>query len=979
MKAPNDRKLDQMTLALAALICCPLFGAEFVEQILSDEGQQAVGLSAGDVDGDGDEDIVYVEGATGTLSWLENLGGPDFFFESHVISKSAPGGHPVETRTIVIDMDGDGDSDIVVNDDDALMVFYNNGSPTPEFAGVFLIYSVSELSSISVADLDGDGDPDVAAIVRGMFAGSDVTWFENLGGVNPAFATHSLPFLADVVGAGDVDADGDADLLISMPFVNTPAWLENVNGDASGFVAHSIPTVTGGAVYIHVNDVDGDGFADFDVVAGSYLWTFRNLGGLVPAFDTARNGINVHDVTGFCRSDMDGDGDVDIVSSHDGFFGARMGLWENDGGTLAGYDLRILQACDGFDDILSSVIADVDGDGRDDIVTSSECSPAIVWHQNTSMFPQPEGSCFVRDIRLDDLSNPVGSFVDGRHVGEGLGKTLAVVGDVNGDGVSDLLLGTGESRGCSTSPVSLLGVFAGKAYLLLGGSHLKETGLPDLAVMTPDEGCVFNPRGEFQPSMDLYVSAAGDVNNDGLADFLISETQATTDEFGNTGRVYVVFGHKGICDGELGSEIDLSGLDGGNGFVIEGFENNLMLGEEMAGVGDVNMDGIDDFVIGSRQHRAFLIFGRTNWPAEFDLNSLDSGEEGETSGVSFIVDSASASTISSVGSVGDLNDDGIDDLAIGDTRAGVGGTLFVISGRANWPASMVLNDQTFVDGTILINGGGSPIGSTGFGRSIDGAGDVNGDGIHDLIVSTPVSPTSGMLAGLGEVHIVFGQADLPGFIDAGVLDGSDGFSALGLTPFFEIGSTVSGAGDVNGDGYGDVVFSQAATGIFITGSTTVYRGNDSHVLFGGPNVGAGGMVDLNLLYGHNGFNAHGFGEDNAGETLDSGDIDGDGISDVVFGAPRTGAGSCTVSGRGRVYVVFGCEESPAMPGDYDADGDVDLLDFGRFQLCFTGTCAGPPCEPTLYVDHNCAVMDFDDDGDVDLPDFGQFQIAFTGS
>jgi hypothetical protein len=68
----------------------------------------------------------------------------------------------------------------------------------------------------------------------------------------------------------------------------------------------------------------------------------------------------------------------------------------------------------------------------------------------------------------------------------------------------------------------------------------------------------------------------------------------------------------------------------------------------------------------------------------------------------------------------------------------------------------------------------------------------------------------------------------------------------------------------------------------------------------------------------------------------------------------------------------------AVGGDMDGDGDVDLVDFAAFQLCFTGTCEAAPCEPALFGDPDCEISDFDTDGDVDLTDFGAFQLAFTG-
>jgi hypothetical protein len=204
----------------------------------------------------------------------------------------------------------------------------------------------------------------------------------------------------------------------------------------------------------------------------------------------------------------------------------------------------------------------------------------------------------------------------------------------------------------------------------------------------------------------------------------------------------------------------------------------------------------------------------------------------------------------SVSGAGDVNGDGFDDLFVGAHLADPSGTSsgasYVVFGKAGG-FSASLNLST-LDGT------------TGFrlqgeaeydfsGRSVSGAGDVNGDGFDDMIVGASGADPNGPESGAS--YVVFGKAS--GFtatLNLSTLNGSDGFKLLGETAGDYSGSSVSGAGDVNGDGFDDLIV--GAFGADANGSTS----GSSYVVFG-KGSGFAASLDLSTLTGSNGFEVMG--------------------------------------------------------------------------------------------------------------------------
>ena len=256
------------------------------------------------------------------------------------------------------------------------------------------------------------------------------------------------------------------------------------------------------------------------------------------------------------------------------------------------------------------------------------------------------------------------------------------------------------------------------------------------------------------------LSFAGDINADGYDDVIIGAFLATADGDTTAGQSYVVFGY---ATG-FGAVFELSGLDGTNGFRIDGVDVDDQSGSSVAAAGDFNGDGIADLIVGAPladvggaidAGESYVIFGTASgFAADLDLSSLDG-----TNGVRFDgVDLGDRSGLSVAG-IGDVNNDGIDDIAIGapladPASAGDAGETFVVFGSTNpFAASFDLSILNGTEGFILE---GTRQHQSG-GRAVSGVGDFNGDGVDDFIIGARYADGSGAVNS-GESYLVFGQS-----------------------------------------------------------------------------------------------------------------------------------------------------------------------------------------------------------------------------
>ncbi len=422
--------------------------------------------------------------------------------------------------------------------------------------------------------------------------------------------------------------------------------------------------------------------------------------------------------------------------------------------------------------------ADINGDGFDDIVIGACENSDGGEHAGQAyiFFGSAEG--WSMDTSLADAD---ASFV-GETDWDYVGAAVAGVGDTNGDGLDDLLISApyddqpgGDPEVCCDG--------AGVTYLVLG----REAGWAVGTSIASADASFWGEVGwDYSGS---WVSGAGDVDADGLDDFLI--VAPANDEAGtDSGQVYLFLGRSGGWS----LATSLAAADGS--FLGDSRDYYT---EFAAGAGDVNGDGFGDFLVGSPHHenesvpgsygQVYLFFGgAAGWEMDTSFADADASFVAEplSAGFSWVCGAGSAA------GAGDVNGDGFDDILIGgpghDESGMDAGKAFLLLGRAGeWTMETSLSDA---DLFLLAEREGDE-----FGTLVAGAGDVDGDGYDDFLISARMNDDGGTSA--GKTYLYFGGAAISG--------GSPPFSAslIGEDVGDRTGDALAGQGDVNGDGLTD--------------------------------------------------------------------------------------------------------------------------------------------------------------------------------
>lgn len=495
-----------------------------------------------------------------------------------------------------------------------------------------------------------------------------------------------------------------------------------------------------------------------------------------------------------------------------------------------------------------------------------------------------EAAEFPPNIDLGALGSNAGVRFSGVDAGDQSGFAVSTAGDFNGDGVDDVIIGAHNSNAG--------GANSGVSYLVFGKRGFR-TALVKLADLNGRNG--FRLVGAAGGDQSGGAVATGDFNGDGIGDLLIGADGADRSGRGS-GTTYVVFGRRG----SFSSSLSLGSLNGKNGFKINGENPFDRSGRAVASAGDINGDGIEDILVGAPSEdsggktagAAYVVFGKkVRGSANIGLGGLNGDN-----GFKMLGGNTFERTGRAVAGAGDVNGDGVDDFIVGAYGAAPNGSAsgasYVVFGKTSgFAANISLLNLNGSDGFIL--NGVATIDRSG--RAVGGGGDVNGDGFSDVIVGAPFADPFGSES--GSSYVVFGKSSFGSPIELSTLDGNDGFRVDGRGSLDRSGRSLAMAGDVNSDGYGDMII--AAPLANANGADS----GASYVLFGKAS-GFTSIISVSALNGTNGFKISGAAaDDGAGRWVaPGGDFNGDGFSDVIVGAFQADTGA---NNAGKSYVVFG--------------------------------------------------------------------------
>lgn len=353
-----------------------LASGDFISHDISLQAEYAQSVFAGDIDNDGDLDVLSASAHDDKIAWYENVNGLGQFGDPQVISTIADFARMV----IAADLDGDGDLEaITASSRDHTVAWYENLDGNGEFGSRRVISaSIKSARAVFAADLDGDGDHD---ILTASAFDDEVAWFENQDGNGNFGVKKTITSDAESarsVIAADVDGDGDLDVLSASSSDDKVAWYENLNGQ--GVFGRQQIIAISDSRSVFAADMDNDG--DIDVLSASTVLSqvswFENLDGegtFGPAQIISSTAISAQNVI---AADVDGDGDFDAVSASSSddkiaWYENTDGVGDFAAGRIISLDAKSARAVHA---------ADINADGKIDFVSASAIDDKVAWYEN---------------------------------------------------------------------------------------------------------------------------------------------------------------------------------------------------------------------------------------------------------------------------------------------------------------------------------------------------------------------------------------------------------------------------------------------------------------------------------------------------------------------------------------------------------------------------------------------------------------------
>lgn len=771
-------------------------------------------------------------------------------------------------------------------DADALVNLPADVVLTGETSGDWSGYAVA-----GAGDVNGDGFDDILIgahkAVRGIgktylvYGGEDLANEIDLKNANVIINGKSEGDVSgfSVAGPGDVNGDGFADILIGAHGVDTntgQAYLIFGGNDLSGTISLLSADVTfQGKGLNHLTgydvsgagDVDGDGLNDFLIGAYGINETYLIKGRknftsywVLGSADVTFKGKASGDLAGYtvaAGGDVNGDGFDDVLI---GAYGAQSFRGESYlifGGQLQS-DVNLLDAdvtfvgadVDEYSGFSLASAGDINGDGFGDVLIGAPKAN----EKRGRGYLIYGGPALSSAVSLGDAP----AVFNGEQLEARSGHAVTGLGDLNGDGFADAAIG---AYGVDNN--------AGESYLLMGAPRSSFT---DANLFTDERKAatadVTFKVNDASAQLGTSLTGVGDVNGDGLQDVLIAAPGVNDD----TGAVYLLYGKANLSGAQwLSSNPDV---------IFNGVEKGDVAGSAVATAGDVNADGYTDILIGapgakSGAGHTYVIYGRPDLAAEYDLGSSDIIIYGVAHGD----DSGSRLT-----GLGDVNGDGFSDFLIGAPNVvGSAGSAYLFYGDDNLVTRMSVSIAD-----VIIK---SSINGDHVGHSVAGAGDVNGDGFDDILITAPEVSSS-----KGAAYIIYGSETLTGNVDTANAD----VSLRGKAINERLGWSAASAGDVNADGYDDVLISavEASAG---AGETYLILGKadlDQNI---SPGLADATLVGL-------------ISNDASGASVSGvGDVNGDGFDDFLIAA------SSAANGNGVSYLFYGGRWLQGVKSLYEAN------------------------------------------------------------